>query len=117
MQHPDFFDRNEALLALLRLPHARGSSTVSLMERQVEVLREKSQQLESKLAEFVAVARANEQLAEKIHRFTRRLLARATPPRCDRTDRAEPARGLRRIPVACWCCSVAARWTLRPTAS
>jgi uncharacterized protein YigA (DUF484 family) len=73
-EHPDFFVRNEALLALLRLPHARGGSTVSLMERQVEVLREKNQQLESKLAEFVGVARTNEQLVEKIHRFTRRLL-------------------------------------------
>jgi uncharacterized protein YigA (DUF484 family) len=66
--------RNEPLLAHLRLPHARGSAAVSLVERQVEVLREKSTNLESRLAEFVAVARANEQLADKIHRYTRRLM-------------------------------------------
>jgi uncharacterized protein YigA (DUF484 family) len=72
--NPDFFVRNEPLLSLLRLPHARGSAAVSLVERQVEVLREKSQNLESRLAEFVAVARANDQLAEKIQRYTRRLM-------------------------------------------
>jgi uncharacterized protein YigA (DUF484 family) len=73
-QNPDFFVRNEPLLAHLRLPHARGSAAVSLVERQVEVLREKSSNLESRLAEFVAVARANELLADKIHRYTRRLM-------------------------------------------
>jgi uncharacterized protein len=72
--NPDFFVRNEPLLSHLRLPHARGSAAVSLVERQVEVLREKSQSLESRLAEFVAVARANDQLAEKIQRYTRRLM-------------------------------------------
>jgi uncharacterized protein YigA (DUF484 family) len=48
---------------------------VSLIERQVEVLRDKHQTQEQKLAEFVRVARANNLLAEKIHRFTRRLLS------------------------------------------
>ena len=73
-QNPDFFVRNEPLLAHLRLPHARGSAAVSLVERQVEVLREKNQSLESKLGDLVRVARGNEVLAEKIHRFTRRLM-------------------------------------------
>jgi uncharacterized protein YigA (DUF484 family) len=76
-QHPDFFERNQAVLARLKLPHARGGSTVSLVERQVEVLRERAAASDAKLAEFVRVARANEALADKIHRFSRRLL-RAT---------------------------------------
>src|SRR5438874_11707127 len=38
---PDFFERHQALLARLRLPHARGGTTISLVERQIEVLREK----------------------------------------------------------------------------
>jgi len=71
---PDFFVRNEPLLAHLRLPHARGSAAVSLVERQVEVLREKNQSLEGKLGEFVSVARDNEQLGDKVHQFTRRLM-------------------------------------------
>src|ERR1700758_2355681 len=72
--HPDFFERHQALLARLRLPHVRGGSTISLVERQIEVLREKHAALEGKLAELVQVARGNDAIAEKLHRFTRRLL-------------------------------------------
>jgi uncharacterized protein YigA (DUF484 family) len=76
LQHNnDFFERHPQLLARLRLQHPRNASTVSLIERQVEVLREKYEAQEQKLAEFVRVARANNLLAEKIHRFTRRLLS------------------------------------------
>jgi hypothetical protein len=76
LQHnADFFERHPQLLARMRLQHPRNASTVSLIERQVEVLREKYESQEQKLAEFVRVARANNLLAEKIHRFTRRLLS------------------------------------------
>jgi uncharacterized protein YigA (DUF484 family) len=74
-QHPDFFERHPQLLARMRLIHPRNGATISLIERQVDVLREKHQAQEDKLADFVRVARANNALAEKIHRFTRRLLA------------------------------------------
>src|ERR1043165_6469506 len=75
LQHnPDFFERHQPLLSRLRLPHARSGSTISLVERQVEVLREKQAGLEQKLAEFVSVARANDAIADRMHRFTRRLL-------------------------------------------
>jgi hypothetical protein len=77
-RNPDFFERHQAVLARLRLPHARGGSTISLVERQIEVLREKQAALEHKLAELVRVARANDAVAERLHRFTRRLL-RAVP--------------------------------------
>ena len=77
-QHPEFFENHLQLLARLRLPHARGSSTISLVERQVEVLRERHATLEQKLADFVTVARANDAVAEKLHRFTRRLLRAQT---------------------------------------
>jgi uncharacterized protein YigA (DUF484 family) len=73
-----FFEQHPQLLARMRLQHPRNGSTVSLIERQVEVLREKIQTQDTKLAEFVRVARANNVLAEKIHRFTRRLLRTAS---------------------------------------
>jgi len=73
-RHPDFFERHQSLLARLRLPHVRGGSTISLVERQIEVLREKLSSLEGKLAELLKVARANEAVAERLHRFARRLL-------------------------------------------
>jgi uncharacterized protein YigA (DUF484 family) len=77
-RNPEFFERHQAVLARLKLPHARGGSTISLVERQIEVLREKQAGLENKLAELVRVARANDAIAERLHRFTRRLL-RAVP--------------------------------------
>jgi uncharacterized protein YigA (DUF484 family) len=72
--NPDFFERHQPLLARMRLPHMRTGSTISLVERQVEVLREQKSDADRRLAEFVSVARANDQLADRIHRFTRRLL-------------------------------------------
>src|SRR5580692_2226138 len=73
-RNADFFEQHPQLLARMRLQHPRNGSTISLIERQVDVLREKIQTQEGKLSEFVRVARANNVLAEKFHRFTRRLL-------------------------------------------
>ena len=73
-RNPEFFERHQAVLARLKLPHARGGSAISLVERQIEVLREKLTGLEGKLAELLRVARANDAIAERLHRFTRRLL-------------------------------------------
>ncbi len=83
-KNPDFFERNSGVLARLRVPHERGVSTVSLVERQVLVLREKNQKLESKLRELVDVARSNDSLSDKIHRLARRLIrARGAPQLLD----------------------------------
>jgi len=75
--NPDFFQHQGELLATLRLPHGAGG-TISLVERQIEVLREKNQAGEARLAELVGIARANEQLAARIHQFTRRLMRAPT---------------------------------------
>ena len=40
----------------------------------MEVLREKHAALEQKLSDFVQVARSNDAIADRMHRFTRRLL-------------------------------------------
>src|SRR5216684_9056189 len=77
--YPDFFERNGSLLTKLRLPHLRDAgATVSLVERQVEVLRERNQSLERKLKELVDVARANDGLADRIHRLSQRLIRART---------------------------------------
>jgi hypothetical protein len=75
--NPEFFQRHDDLLSTLRLPHASGGA-VSLLERQIDVLREKNHGGEARLADLVAIARANEQLAGKIHQFTRRLMRAPT---------------------------------------
>ena len=72
---PDFFDRQPQLLAL-RLTDLRGSAqTVSLVERQAELLRDRNRELERKLADFVAVARDNDALHLKVLALARRLAA------------------------------------------
>src|ERR1700682_2895889 len=78
--YPDFFERNSPLLIKLRLPHLRDAgATVSLVERQVEVLRERNQSLERKLKELVDVARANDALADRNHRLKPRLIIEHNP--------------------------------------
>jgi uncharacterized protein YigA (DUF484 family) len=77
-QNPEFFERNAPLLAKLKLPHGRGTATVSLVERQVLVLREKNDKLEARLRELIEVARDNDALAGKIHRLSCRLLRART---------------------------------------
>jgi uncharacterized protein YigA (DUF484 family) len=72
--HPDFFERHSTLLSSLNLPHASGGA-VSLVERQVSVLRQKELKLERQLKELIQVARENDVLASKIHELTLQLLA------------------------------------------
>jgi hypothetical protein len=61
--NPEFFERHSGLLNNLRLPHDAGGPTVSLVERQILVLRQKNLKLENKLKELVDIARSNDALA------------------------------------------------------
>ena len=72
--HPEFFERHPGVLARLKLPHQRGSAAISLVERQVLVLREKHATLEQKLRELIENGRTNDAIADRMHRLTRRLL-------------------------------------------
>jgi uncharacterized protein YigA (DUF484 family) len=74
LAHPEFFERHPGVLARLQLPHQRGSAAVSLVERQVLVLREKHEALERKLRELIENGRANDAIVDRMHRLTRRLL-------------------------------------------
>ena len=74
-ENPDFFERQGALLTKLKLSHNRGPAAVSLIERQVQALREKNQALETRLRDLIEVARGNDVLAAKIHRLACRLIA------------------------------------------
>jgi uncharacterized protein YigA (DUF484 family) len=72
--HPDFFERHASLLSSLNLPHASGGA-VSLVERQVSMLRQKELKLERQLKELIEVARENDVLSAKVHELTLHLLA------------------------------------------
>lgn len=74
--YPDFFVRHAQLLGKVRLADARnGGTTVSLLERQVEVMRERSRQVENKMAEYIEIARENDALTNRIHKLALRLVA------------------------------------------
>jgi hypothetical protein len=79
LSHPEFFESHAELLGKLKIPHPTGSA-VSLIERQVEVLRQQHRQLERKLVDLIDVARANDTLIERIHRLALALLEGAGLP-------------------------------------
>lgn len=58
-QHPEFFIENSELLTQLRLPHQQRGS-ISLVERQQEMLREQNQQLREEITALMGVAQRNE---------------------------------------------------------
>lgn len=72
--HPEFFDNRDALLEQLRLPH-HVSGAVSLIERQVRVLRTKNEQLERKFFSLVKAAKANETLSSRMHQLALALMS------------------------------------------
>lgn len=72
--HPEFFDEHPNLLEMLTVPHAPPGGAVSLVERQVKVLRERQAASRERLAELVRVARDNESLTGRIHQLALRLL-------------------------------------------
>lgn len=79
--HPDFFERHAALLGKLEVPHGSGG-TVSLVERQVSMLRQKETRAQRKLRELIDVARKNDVLSSKIHQLSLQLLAASDLPSC-----------------------------------
>lgn len=72
-QHPAFFAEHDELLADLIIPHQRGQS-VSLVERQVKLLRERNIEVRHRLSELMDVARENDRLFEKSRRLVLGLL-------------------------------------------
>ena len=73
--NPEFFERHSILLNNLRLPHSTGGAAVSLVERQILVLRQKNLKLERKLKDLVDIARSNDTLAARIHSLAMLMLA------------------------------------------
>jgi uncharacterized protein YigA (DUF484 family) len=76
--HPDFFERHAPLVLGLKLPHRAGGAAISLVERQVAMLRQRNAQLERQLKDLVAVAKQNDVLGEKIHQLCLKLMRAST---------------------------------------
>lgn len=72
-EHPDFFVDHQDLLAELTLPHETGSA-VSLVERQVSILRERNIDMRNRLSKLLDNARENDKLFDKSKRLVLTLL-------------------------------------------
>ena len=68
MNHTDFFLHHSPLLNDLQIPHDSGQA-VSLVERQVSLLRERNQQFEIRLREMVDAVHDNQRLHDSLHRL------------------------------------------------
>ena len=72
-EHGDILQRHPELLAEMEIPH-QATGAVSLIERQVSVLRDKLKAGESQLIELMEIARINDRLANSRHRIAINLL-------------------------------------------
>ncbi|MDP6377987.1 MAG: DUF484 family protein [Pseudomonadales bacterium] len=72
-EYPDFFLGHSSLLSELKLPHDSGSA-VSLIERQVAVLRERNIQMRRRMNDLLQTARDNDELFAKTRSLTLALL-------------------------------------------
>ena len=74
---PGFFERQAELLASISLTSPHGQRAVSLQERQMEMLREKIRGLEHRIVEMIRYGQDNVAIADRLHRWTRRIMLTA----------------------------------------
>ncbi len=74
----DFFSQFPDLLCSLQIPHDSGQA-VSLVERQLQVLRDENSRLKARFKELVDVASDNEALIRSMHRLTLQLMEATSP--------------------------------------
>lgn len=72
-EHPDFFGHYQDLLGDLFLPHESGPA-ISLVERQVSILRERNMDMRRRLSKLLDNARDNDKLFDKTKRLILSLL-------------------------------------------
>ncbi len=71
--HPAFFEEHQDVLAGMLLSHASGSA-VSLIERQVQILREQKEEQKRKLQSLINTAHNNEKLNTNVNNLILELL-------------------------------------------
>ncbi|MFQ5938064.1 MAG: DUF484 family protein, partial [Acidiferrobacterales bacterium] len=76
--NPDYFLRQGEVLGTLKVPHPETGEAISLIERQVQVLREQNHRLQQQLRELVSIARENDVLGDRLHRFGQAMIDAAS---------------------------------------
>lgn len=72
--HPDFFERHPEVLEDMTLHHATGGKAISLIEHQVQRLRDRNHQLQSRLKALLDTARENESRVLHLQDLARALI-------------------------------------------
>ena len=72
-ENPGFLDDNPDILEMLELPHNTGSA-VSLVERQVGIMRDRNKEMRGRLDKMLSTAHDNDLLFEKTKRLVLNLL-------------------------------------------
>lgn len=78
-QNPDFLEKQPALLRHLELSHSSGPA-ISLIERQVQYLRQQNEALELQHNQLIQVAADNEKLMHRLHQLTLELMSMGDLP-------------------------------------
>jgi uncharacterized protein len=74
LDHAHFFEEHAELLSRIKLSSPLGGRTLSLQERQMDVLRDKIRGHELRMAELMRFAQENDAITDKFHVWTRALL-------------------------------------------
>jgi len=72
-QNPDFLQRHPDVISSLDIPHDSGGA-VSLVERQIRVLREQASTYRKQFENLLLAARENDSLSHRLHRLTLSLI-------------------------------------------
>lgn len=73
-RHGDYFERHSGLLAQLDISHDAGGGSISLIQRQVKILRGKADEYRIQLEELIGVARENDNLNQRLYDLTLMLI-------------------------------------------
>ncbi len=76
-RHPDFFQHHTELLKVLYIPHPSGEA-VSLVAKQLEILREENRRLLKNYKDLVDVGRNNDAVLRKMHTLVLSLMEATT---------------------------------------
>jgi len=73
-RHTDYFERHPERLLELEIFHDAGGGSISLIQRQVKLLRGKADEYRTQLEELIGVARENESLNKRLYDLTLMLI-------------------------------------------
>lgn len=76
---PGFFERHADLLANVQLASPHSHRTISLQQRQMEMLRERIKGLERRIMEMIRHGQENASIADRLHEWARALMLVTDP--------------------------------------